>query len=42
MKLIFWRYVMHLSWTLATFAEDLVEWAQQKYNNELHGLGSID
>ena len=42
MKLMFWRYVMHLSWTLATRAEDFVEWAQQKYSNELHGMGTIE
>jgi hypothetical protein len=33
---------MYLSWTLAERVEDFVEWAQEKYSNELHGMGTID
>lgn len=42
MKLFLWRWVMVTAWTIDEYADGFVEWAQQNYSNELHGLGSID
>lgn len=41
MKLVFWSWVMSFAWTIDEYADGFVEWAQQKYWDELHGIGRI-
>ncbi len=42
MKLTILRWIMCLAWTIDEYADGFVEWSQQKYSDELHGIGSID
>lgn len=42
MRIRFWRSVMHMSWTINDLSDTFVEWAQQQYSNEVHGIGSIE
>ena len=41
MKLLFYRLLMTVAWTCDEYADGFVEWAQQKYSDELHGIGTI-
>lgn len=42
MKLLILRSIMAFAWTLDAYANEFVEWAQQKYSDEVHGIGRID
>lgn len=42
MRLRFWRAAMHLSWAINDLSDEFVEWVQQQYSNEVHGIGSVE
>lgn len=42
MKLAILLRVMWAAWTINDYSVALVEWAQQKYSDELHGIGTVD
>ncbi len=42
MKLWIIRWIMVFAWTCDEYADAFVEWAQQQYSNEVHGIGSIE
>ena len=41
MMLVIRRTVMRIAWTLDEWANELVAWAEQKYSDEVHGIGRI-
>ena len=41
MKLAILRTVMRAAWTLDEWTTSLVLWAEQKYSDEVHGIGRI-
>ncbi len=42
MKLWICRWIMCLAWTCDEYANGFVEWAEQQYSNEVHGIGRIE
>lgn len=42
MKLAVLRWIMRFAWMCEDYAKEFSEWAQQKYSNEVHGIGSIE
>ena len=42
MKLRALRFVMAVAWTCEEYAREFVAWAEQKYSDEVHGIGRIE
>jgi hypothetical protein len=41
LKLYLLRWLMAFAWTIEDYAKEFVEYAQQKYSDELHGIGRV-
>ena len=41
-RLWFYRRLMVLAWTIDEYADGFVSWTQQKYSDEIYGIGTID